>query len=63
LGGKGIGQTVAGKIQNEIGHAQKAFGKWILFHPAEKLSVWKLHEQVEAALRNVSKTQQAKSLP
>jgi uncharacterized protein YjbJ (UPF0337 family) len=27
LEGKGIGEKIAGKIQNKIGHAQKALGK------------------------------------
>jgi hypothetical protein len=35
LEGQGIGEKVAGKIQNKIGHAQKAFGLSIFFHPAE----------------------------
>jgi uncharacterized protein YjbJ (UPF0337 family) len=32
--GKGIAEKTAGKVQNKVGHAERALGKLIRFYPA-----------------------------
>jgi len=32
--GQGIAEKTAGKVQNKVGHAQRALGKLIRFYPA-----------------------------